>query len=274
MLAPAWYVNGFPKAGTHLLTAMLAPFARPMPDRRWAKAGTMISSFRYHAWVNEWHNPRYVTYALAHCDPGYYYRGHCGYREEFDRALDYAGLAMVFVYRDLRDVAVSQTFHILNEAEHAKHLDKAAYRQLGGFDEVLEAVICGLQVDDSRYGPVYYPGVIERWEQYRRWLDCPWVLSVRYADARERPLHTATRIIRYGMERLSQCLEVEPPEIPPELLGEIGRAMVEHAQDTSHSPTFRRGRVGDWVLHFTERHTRMWREHDPHGWTEQITGGY
>jgi len=270
MLAPPWYVNGFPKSGTHMITAMLMPFARPMPDRRWAKYGTMINSFAYHAWVNKWHHPRYLTYAVSHTDPGFFYRGHCGYRIEFDRTLDWAGLAMVFVYRDLRDVAVSQAFHILNETETAKHLDKAAYRRLGGFDEVLEAVIAGLQVDDSQYGPVYYPGVVERWELYAPWLDVDWVLPVRYADARRDPERAAARILRYGMARLAGCLEVAPPELPPKLVRKIAKAMADSSRDTSRSSTFRKGQIGGWREHFTERHKRAWADHDPNGWTERL----
>jgi len=271
MLAPAWYVNGFPKSGTHLVTAMLKPFARQMPTRRWAETGRMISSFAYHAWTNQWRDSRFLAYALTRCLPGFYYRGHCGYRGELDYVLDWAGLAMVFVYRDLRDVAVSQAFHILNDAEHQKHLDKSAYRRLGGFDEVLEAVICGLQVDDSQYGPVYYPGVVERWEMYAPWLDVDWVCKVRYADARRDPVDTAMRIVEYGMRRLSQSLEQPPPEIPPKVLGGVGAAMVKHALDTSNSPSFRKGQVGGWREHFTERHKRAWADHDPNGWTERLS---
>lgn len=262
ILAPAWYVNGAPKCGTHLAAMMLKPFARQMPARRYAKLGTMISSFPYHAWVNTFHNIRYLTYALCQTRPGYYHFGHCGYKPELSATLDYAGLAMIFIYRDLRDVAVSQTHHILSEREGAKHLDKAAYRRLGGFNEALSAVITGLQVDDSEYGPVYYPGVIERWELYAPWLEEDWVCSIRYRDARLEPAETAQRIVEYGMKRLAGCMEVAPPKIDDKTMDRVVTAMVASGQDTSKSPTFRKGLVGKWRDVFTPEHVRLFKETD------------
>lgn len=270
VLAPSWYCCGYPKAGLHLLVAMLQPFARPMPTRRYAKAGTMISSFAYHAWVNISHNVRYLTYALCQTRPGYYHYGHCGYTPEISHTLDYAGLAMVFIYRDLRDVAVSQTHHILDDMEGAKHLDRAAYRRLGGFNEALSAVITGLQVDDSEYGPVYYPGVVERWELYAPWLDQEWVCSVCYRDARQRPEDTAQRIVEYGMGRLAQCMEVAPAKIDDETMRRVVTAMVASGQDTSKSPTFRKGAVGGWRDVFTPEHVRLFKEADTGNWIEQL----
>jgi len=270
ILAPSWYCNGFPKAGLHLVKSMLQPFARMMPARRYAKLGTMISSFAYHAWTNDWHNVRYVTYALCQTRPGYYHFGHCGYNTEISAILDYAGLAMTFIYRDLRDVAVSQTHHILSKREQDRHLDKAAYRRLGGFNEALSAVITGLQVDDSKYGPVYYPGVMERWELYAPWLDQDWVCSVRYKDARLHPAETAQRIVEYGMKRLAGCMEVAPPKIDDKTMDRVVTAMVASGQDTKKSPTFRKGLVGGWRDVFTPEHVRLFQETDPDNWLKRL----
>lgn len=220
----------------------------------------MISSFTHNAWSGRWHNVRYVLYALTKTLPGTYYRGHCGYKEEIDSVLDYSGISMIFVHRDLRDVAVSQAFHIMSDREDRRHPDKAAYRALGGFDEVLEAVIAGLTVADSQFGPIHYPGIAERWAMYAPWLNCEWVLPIKFRDARMDPEGTSVKMIRYGMRRLTQSLEVAPPEFPDHIVRALAKDMADSARDTKNSASFRRGLVGSWRGHFTERHKRVWLE--------------
>ena len=101
----------------------------------------------------------------------------------------------MFVYRDLRDVAVSQAHHILNEDDKRfVHPDKAAYRDLGCFSRVLRAVIEGMG---------NYPGVVDRWKLYAPWLDREWVCPVRFEDLIGDREGQAERILTYGLKRVA-----------------------------------------------------------------------
>ena len=267
VFAPGWYVNGFPKAGTHLVTGMLRPFAFPMPPARF-RPENWTGSFRHFGWSNEWLPVRQITWGLCGIRPGYFLKGHCGYKPEIARMAWYAGIAVVFVYRDLRDVAVSQAHHILNDDPKVKHPDKEAYKQLGGFDEVLAACITGLDVPNGNYGPVYYPGVIDRWGLYAPWLDEEWVCHVRYADARLHTLETARRIAEYGTLRLA---EIHGADISPskQAFDAVAEAMVEGAAPDK-SQNFRRGIVGGWREVFTEQHKDLFKQSDEAGWLVRL----
>jgi len=262
---PRWYCNGFPKAGTHLLTSMMRARARPMPPsqlhpRNW------VGTFDRHAWSDKWTNLRATMYHFGSLLPGYYYLGHCGHTEEFSHFLYNLGIAHLFIYRDLRDVAVSQAHHIFDEGrDNWKHLHKAEYREeIGGFDEVLEAVIVGAEV-----AGVWYPGVIDRWELYAPWLDEEWVYSVRYRDAREEPERIAAEVIEYGIRRLASTFGLDMLGRGPDF-GELVDEMVESSQDTEKSGTFRRGVAGGWRDEFKPGHVEAFKAADKAGWLVRL----
>jgi len=262
IFAPKWYLNGFPKAGTHLLVSMMKAHARPMPPvqmhpKEW------IGTFDHHSWTNEWCDMTRLMYDFGHLLPGYYFKGHCGWTEELETHLLNLGIAMVFIYRDLRDVAVSQTFHILTEDKSGwRHDNKEAYRELG-FDGALEAVIVGKQIGD-----VWYPGVIERWEHYAPWLDVGWVESISFQEARLDPEQVAARLIRYGLGRLARIYGMELME-PGEAFQDAVNEMAESSRDTDNSNTFRKGQVGGWREHLTEGHKRLFKDGD-NGWLVRL----
>lgn len=268
IIAPAWYVNGFPKSGTHLAAAMLRPFARPMPPDKFTKSG-WATSFAFNGWTNDWLNIRHLLHALCGCRNGYYHIGHCGYKEEIERTLFYNGTAMVFIYRDLRDVAVSHVHHILSDDARFRHHHKDDYCNLGGFDEVLEAVICGLQVTGGQWGDVYYPGTMERWEMYAPWLKVDWVHSVEYSAVLSDPMKAARGIVTYGMRRLTDIFDQEQIDLG-HTLDAVAEAMVANAMNQDKSPTFRKGVTGEWRERFTKKHKDLFKTSDVNGWLVRL----
>lgn len=255
VFAPKWYLNGFPKAGTHLLVSMMKAHARPMPPvqmhpKEW------VGTFAHHAWTNEWADMTRLMYDFGHLLPGYFFKGHCGWTKELETYLWNLGVAFVFIYRDLRDVAVSQTHHILTEEKDGwQHDNKDAYRELG-WDDALEAVIVGKEIND-----VWYPGVVERWECYAPWLDVDWVESITYQEARLEPKQVAARLIRYGLQRLATIYRLTL-EKPGEAFDDVVNEMATSSRDTESSTTFRKGEVGNWKSAFTDRHKKLFKEID------------
>jgi hypothetical protein len=250
--APKWYLNGFPKAGLHLLALMLEPTARMQTGKDGLPEGPWAGTFRNNAWSNEWMPLEMILPRIGNLQYNCYMKAHAGYTEDIDRFLYYLGVCHIFIYRDFRDVAVSQAHHILAEDEEVfRHPGRAAYEGMD-FDEVLEAVIVGTEGPSNFVefmgkpagtGKARYEGVMERWELYAPWLERDWVHKVRFEDARNFPERVAEGIIRYGFARwqLSHLHEVNVNE---EAVSAAAQAWAESSRQTEKSITFRKGNVG------------------------------
>ncbi|HUT19335.1 MAG TPA: sulfotransferase domain-containing protein [Anaerolineae bacterium] len=258
-LRPKYVLNGYPKAGLHLAELMLAPVVLPQPadglfSDHW------VGSFRGHAWTAEWLPTRNICFRLSRLQAGRLVKGHLGHSDEIEQFLYLTGAAVVFVYRDLRDVAVSQTHHILNPDDHQfEHPDKTIYQEMT-FDEALSAVIEGL-------GP--YPGVIERWALYAPWLGCEWVLKMPFERMREGPELAAQQLLEYGLRRVSGAIGLEM-RLDDAEYARMVETMVAAAAQRQLSPTYRKGQVGGWRDVFTEQHKVLFKAHDGEGWLVQL----
>jgi len=257
---PKFVLNGFPKSGLHLAELMVSPVVRaqendPLFSDAW------VGTFNGHAWTNEWLPLRAITYRLARVQAGRYVKGHCGHRDEIEQFSYYSGAAVVFIYRDLRDVAVSQAHHILNpDSRQFKHPNKAIYEELGSFDAVLAAVIEGL-------GP--YPGVLERWALYAPWLDCEWVLAMPFERMRNEPERASAEILEYGMRRVIASVGLEM-RLDDAQFAEMVRTMALASQQRQLAANFRKGNVGGWREAFTPEHKKLFKAHDRDGWLVRL----
>jgi hypothetical protein len=254
--AAKWFLNGFPKAGLHLVALMMEPIAQAIPAVSELPEGPWAGTFQ-----NEWAPLEMTLYRIGYLGHHEFIKSHAGYTPDIDRFLYYLGVSHVFIYRDFRDVALSQAYHVLsNDEEQFIHLGRDAYRALGGFDEVLEAVIVGIEG---------YPGVMARWELYAPWLDAEWVHKVRFEEARSEPEAVAEGIIRYGFARW-QARHRHEIQVNDENVRAAIAAMVARGQQREQSLTFRKGNVGDWQQEFTERHKRLFKETDKNGWLVRL----
>lgn len=252
-LGAKFYLNGFPKSGLHLLDMMLRPLALPMPkDHRWLTP--WAGMYHGNSWTRDMHPLEKMTYKMGRCQPGYFVKGHIGYVKAVERFMYYLGFIHIFIYRDLRDVAVSQAFHYKDaNSEVFSHPEKELFAEMD-IDDVLYAVIDGIEGKKA-----YYPSLLERWNDYQPWLDCDWVQSVRYEDLRHEPEEWAQNIVMYTINRMAQVLSLPGAEVDQEVLKNVGAIMAEHSQRTEISPTFREGSTGKWVEHFTPGHKKAFK---------------
>ena len=259
-LAAKWLLNGFPKSGLHLCVCMMRPLVRVMPAGQ-MHAGPWLGTFAGRSWTDEWTNVPLLMYQVGRLLPGHFFHAHMGHQDPIEWYLFFLGVAQVFIYRDPRDVAVSQAYHVTDpNDERFAHPDKDLYRALGGFDDVLEACIVGLD---------RYPGVMERWQYYAPWMSCDWVYLFQYERARTMPEVVAGEIIEYGLDRTSKIfgyrLRCQGPSF-----GNMVEQMVKSVDDTEYSPTYRKGGIGDWREHFTERHKRLFKQTDKQNWLVRL----
>lgn len=245
---PRWYLNGFPKAGLHLLEMMISPLASPLPGDG-LRAGQWLGTFPFNSWIVSQHKNRELfTRQIARLQPGYYLKGHAGHFEVIDTFMEYSGVAHIFIYRDLRDAVVSQAHHIMSgDDSRFKHPAKMAYAALGGFDEILLACINGLGA---------FSGIVERWVAYTDWLDSEWTLSIKYEDLKAEPEKLSRQILEYGIERmLSPYRKKHRFIIDAGMFDSAVAEMVNLAARSELSPTFRAGKSGTWRETFKPVHS-------------------
>ncbi len=257
------YLNGFPKSGLHMLVLMARPLVAPVApnDEDEIFPGVLAAwsgTHKGNSWKRERTPVEWTTFKIGRVGPGQFIRGHSAYDLELANFLWLMGIGHIFIYRDLRDVAVSQVYHIMTAAETGKgHPNPQKFLDLGGFDEMLEAVIVGL--DD-------YTGVVERWGFYAPWLKVPWTLRMKYETMLHRPHEMAEIILRYTFARSPGIYDFGTGIEEGEWLADVVEEMVKTSRRTDLSPTFREGRVGDWRTHFTQKHIRLFKEVDKENW--------
>ena len=256
-----WVCNGFPKSGTHLLVQMVHPIA---PYQTGTEAGLFDKPWAGTFGGNSWTLNRLplerTCYKLGRVNNGKMVKAHLGYSPELAEWMRLSGLVHVFIYRDLRDVAVSQAWHIINaEGERLAHPKPDAYPR-DDFDETLALVIKG-------NGP--FPGVVKRWQAYAGWLDVGWTLAVRFEDLRNDPEEAAENIFTYGMLRNAQIWD-KTVDFKPDGLMKVVKTMAKASQQREQSATFRKGNIGDWRESFTDEHVRLWKERDQERWLVKL----
>lgn len=230
MKTPPIVVNAFPKSGTHLLAQMLAPLAEPNPVLVGADKDTRyLATHDNGGWGPGYRSENVVLRDLKLLEPGQYAGAHLAAYLSVMDFLETSGWPVLFLYRDLRDVAISETYHIERQHEWAKHPFKEAINKLPTHEDRLKAVIIGY----GRHKPLR-----ERWEEYAPWLTSKLVLPISFREARLRPRQTAAAILGYIHWRTEVLYDEEAIE---HMVGSIS---------PKGSPTFRAGRVGDHLLEF------------------------
>jgi hypothetical protein len=259
--SPKWLLNGLPKSGLHLITLLVAPLAAPPTTQMWRRPdwwGDLKC-----VWTAKFKDDREIRaqfYKLADLRPSQYMRSHTAYREDVADFIDKCGISHVFIYRDPRDVAVSQAYHVLSDDDKLIHDDKTFYRLMDGFDEVLMTVIQGA-------GP--YVGVMERWELFAPWLECERVHAVKFEDAVVNREEAAKGILLYGINRLNDAFDLDW-RIDPRAFQNGVDEMVKTSYMTDKVNTYRKGVSGEWKREFKPEHVEAFKATDVNGWLVKL----
>ena len=260
-VTPKYVVCGCPKHGLHLATGLISGYVPPMPPSIY-NSGPWLGTFGFNSFSVQWNEMPRWFFLASRLQQGYFYQGHVGWRADIAEFLKLSRAAFVFVYRDLRDAAVSMAHHVTGNGNSANlHPAPALYRATGGFDEVLAACITGI-------GP--FPGVVELWRAYAEWLGEDWIHAIRYEDALADLAGTARGIIEYGLHKIIDGIWDIPLKVEASMVDSTVRDMVAAASNTAASPTFRKGRPGEWREVFTERHKELFEQAGGNDWLQQM----
>ena len=230
---PKLYINGFPKSGLHLAERMTRPLFEPY-NKDWVWYGT-------NPWTLEHLALEKCVDIFTAVNDGEYVKGHTGYMAEIDQLLDALQFIMVLVYRDLRDVVVSQAYHIMDDMDGAlNHPGREDYDCMTKH-EIMLAVING----HGRWA-----GIFDRWKQYERWFTVPYVYRVRYEDMLHKPERTAKLFFEW-VYSVSIGKSGEPEAVIDKVTKQDVINYIVNEMKQRNSDTYRKGNTGDWKREFT-----------------------
>jgi len=242
LVPPKLYLNGFPKSGLHLAEQMAYGMLEPLNhDYNW---------FGTNAWGIERHSLEEAALVLGGIRHGAFLKGHMGYLPSLEALFVGLGIGMVFIYRDLRDVIVSQAYHIRSSNKDLRFPHRAEFTGMD-FEDTMIAVIEGLGGLES---------IFTRWDTYSKWLDCEWVLPMKFEQLRNRSNQAVTRFFDYVYHHAMG---------DSGLVGYLGTNAIRNAATSlmlqemgnrSQSVTFRKGKTGEWKREFTPAVTKAFKE--------------
>lgn len=237
-MKPPSFANSFPKSGTHLLVQIL----EGLPDRQ--NFGEFLasgkSSFRF-----EERTLAETIRLIRRFTPGEVVRGHLYFEPQFAEELKRCNTANYFIYRDPRDVVVSEA-HYLREMNRWHRLHPY-FRAAASIEDAIMLSIEGLNPPVPR---VDYGNIAERFRRYEGWLSDENCLCVRFEDlVSEQQAELIRQIAEFYTARTRAVFELEPT---------IERMGSLIAPQKSH--TFRSGKKAGWQREFTPAHRARFAE--------------
>jgi sulfotransferase 6B1 len=236
--SPAVLGNAMPKSGSHLIIQVL----QGLP-----KLGAFVNpGFPP---VNRSQDNRKLTQAeiLANIqrmrsgDIGY---GYIGCEEPFKSALTRPGMASIFVYRDPRDMVISQVFYATEmNQKHGMH--QYYTENLHTMEERINAAIQGVEEPGSTLSSIR-----ARWDHYYGWFQTPEILCLRFEDL----ILNRNAALEALLDYLGLRGFTAQPSRPHAL------KLLNQAIEPKRSGTFRKGKPGNWREHFTESNKTIFKE--------------
>jgi len=236
--APPIFGNSKPKSGSHLLLQVLNGFTIIMsykyveaePVRTIEKAGRRRANQEV---VNE----------LKRIPRGVIGWGYVEASPENIAFLCQPHRVNYFIYRDPRDMLVSQVFFATDmHEEHGMH---RFYKSLPDFGERLKVAITGIDRDG-----LYMVNVRQRYASVFEWLEQPHVMCIRFEDL----IHNRETTLEAMLD------EVESTGYRIPMPRKKALSVLVGAIQPGRSRTFRSGKTGGWREQFTEEHKALFKD--------------
>ena len=236
--APPIFGNSKPKSGSHLLLQILNGFTKIIPYK-YVEADPVRTIEKGGRRKTE----QEVLRELKQIPQGVIGWGYVEASPENVAFLCQSHRVNYFIYRDPRDMLVSQVFFAtdMNE-EHGMH---QFYKSLPDFGERLKVAITGIDQDGF-----YMVSVKQRYATVFEWLEQSHVMCIRFED-----------LINDRDTTLDAMLdEVESLGYKIPTPREKALSILVEAIQPNKSHTFRSGKAGGWREHFTEDHKNLFKD--------------
>ncbi|HEY6072842.1 MAG TPA: sulfotransferase domain-containing protein [Anaerolineales bacterium] len=236
--APPMFGNSKPKSGSHLLVQILGGFPRILPYRY-----VISAPVRTIAREGGRRSPAVILSDIKRIPRGVIGWGYVEATPENTAFLCQPDRVNYFVYRDPRDMLISQVFYATDMQEgHGMH---EYYASLSDFGARLKVAITGIDQDG-----MYMVSVKERYEGVFRWLERSDVLSLRFED-----------LINQREASLNRMLDqVEKTGYSIPMPRERALGILLESIQPEKSRTFRSGKTGSWREYFTDAHKKLFKD--------------
>ena len=237
--------NSYPKSGTHLLYQIL--YSLPETE----KWNDIVS---VQALCGIMNTASHIRWKIGSAPRGSIVRSHLMYTDEIRSILSDLSCKQLFIYRDLRDVAVSHARWVLKEPEIFLH---DIYTQLPSFDDQLMSTIQGVPLGTPFGSNLSQPNIGQDFSRWAGWVDDPDTLAIRFEDLvgergggdEQKRLHIVSQILDH--------LEISLPA------SEIESRFSSAAMNPKESHTFvkgGKGKIGGWQNFFKPSHKEAFKK--------------
>lgn len=214
--------NSVPKSGTHLLVQIL----EALPDvRDWANFIASTPSLTLKETKGSTSAKRLHNLASREL-----VGAHLFYSEEIRAAIKERGILHYFIYRDPRDIVISEVNYLTKMNRwHRLH------RVLNKMDTLREGYLFSINGDTSN-SDYYFPDINERYKRFEPWIDDASVMAIRFEDLRGSDSHKLIRaIVEKHWIAYSESYDLDLA---------VEKAIKNVNPKRSH--TFRKGAFGAW----------------------------
>lgn len=235
---PPVFGNSKPKSGSHLLLQILNGFAQIMPYK-YVEAEPIRTITK----EGRRRTKEEILEELENFPRGVIGWGYVEASSENVAFLCQPNRVNYFIYRDPRDMLVSQVFFATDmHGEHGMH---EYYNSLPDFNARLNVAITGIEK-----GGLKMVSVKQRYEGVFQWLEQKTVMCLRFED-----------LINNRDATLNAMLdEVEKTGYQIPTPREKALSVLVDAIQPKKSRTFRSGKTGGWREFFTEEHTKLFKD--------------
>ena len=235
---PPIFGNSKPKSGSHLLIQILAGLCKIAPYKY--VTAEPVRTITKGGGRNE---KEKILHELQGISRGVIGWGYVEATPENLAFLCQPGRVNYFVYRDPRDLLVSQVFIATNMYEdHGMH---EFYKSLPDVGARLKVAITGI----SQNG-LHMVSVKQRYEGVFQWLEQKQVMCIRFEDLIDNRDATLNAMLD----------EVEKTGYQIPMPRETALSILVDAIQPAKSHTFRSGRTGGWKTYFHDEHKKLFKD--------------
>lgn len=236
--------NSYPKSGTHLLAQILMQ----VPNISCWNDIIAVQSLS-----GTMNTVQHLTWKFKSAKDHSLVRSHLMYCKEVLDVLSTREVKSIFIYRDLRDVAISHAKWVMNEKRYFLHdIYQNHYKSDA---ERLMATICGTPLGTPFGSNLSHPSIGQDFSRWKGWLSDPKTLPVRFEDlvgsrgGGSDEVRTST---------IAKILNFVGYELPA---SEIEKRFSLEALNPNKSHTFRKGMIGEWKSVFADEHKVAFKKH-------------
>lgn len=236
--APPIFANSKPKSGSHLLLQVMNGFTQIMPYKY-----VHADPVRTITYEGRRKTKEEILADLKRTPNGVIGWGYVEATEENASFLTGSGRVNYFIYRDPRDMLVSQVFFATDmHEEHGMH---EYYNSMPDFGARLKVAITGIDRDG-----LFMVDVRRRYEGVFQWLEQKNTMCIRFEDL----------VNNRDATLLKMLDEVEKTGYQIPTPREKALTVLVESIQPKKSHTFRSGKTGGWTEYFTVEHKKLFNE--------------